>query len=133
MIEILKTKKYLLLSLCLVTTNLLSQFSIEKITFNSANPFSLNDIISNLKNQDKQEVYGTLIIPDSTQKVLDCLRVPKNEFNLDCLLNVKYLKMDLGIKKPGILFKKIENLRNRKKHLEHQQQAVSYCRMMVCP
>ena len=66
MIEILKTKKYLLLSLCLVTTNLLSQFSIEKITFNSANPFSLNDIISNLKNQDKQEVYGTLIIPDST-------------------------------------------------------------------
>ena len=65
MIEILKTKKYLLLSLCLVTTNLLSQFSIEKITFNSANPFSLNDIISNLKNQDKQEVYGTLIIPDS--------------------------------------------------------------------
>ena len=66
MIEILKIKKYLLLSLCLVTTNLLSQFSIEKITFNSANPFSLNDIISNLKNQDKQEVYGTLIIPDST-------------------------------------------------------------------
>ena len=66
MIEILKTKKYLLLSLCLVTTNLLSQFSIEKITFNSANPFSLNDIISNLKNQDKQKVYGTLIIPDST-------------------------------------------------------------------
>ena len=66
MIEILKIKRYLLLSLCLVTTNLLSQFSIEKITFNSANPFSLNDIISNLKNQDKQEVYGTLIIPDST-------------------------------------------------------------------
>ena len=66
MIEILKIKKYLLLSLCLVTTNLLSQFSIEKITFNSANPFSLNDIISNLKNQYKQEVYGTLIIPDST-------------------------------------------------------------------
>ena len=66
MIEILKIKKYLLLSLCLVTTNLLSQFSIEKITFNSANPFSLNDIISNLKNQDKQEVYGTLIIHDST-------------------------------------------------------------------
>ena len=66
MIEILKIKKYLLLSLCLVTTNLLSQFSIEKITFNSANPFSLNDIISNLKNQDNQKVYGTLIIPDST-------------------------------------------------------------------
>ena len=31
------------------------------------------------------------------------------EFNIDCLLNLKYLKMGNKIKKPGILFKKIED------------------------
>ncbi len=59
-------KKFLLVPLFLISANLFSQFSIEKISFQSANPFSLNDIISNLENQDKQEVFGTLIIPDSS-------------------------------------------------------------------
>ena len=67
MIKILNTKKYLLFCLCLFTSTLFSQFSIEKITFSSANPFSFNDIISDLKNQEKQEVYGTLIIPDRAE------------------------------------------------------------------
>ncbi len=64
MIEILNIKKLLLISLYLFTSNIFSQFSVEKITFKSANPFSFNDIISDLKNQDEQEVYGTLIMPD---------------------------------------------------------------------
>ena len=55
MVKILNTKKYLLFCLYLFTSTLFSQFSIEKITFSSANPFSFNDIISDLKNQEKQE------------------------------------------------------------------------------
>ena len=40
-----------------------SQDYEEILSFNSANPFSLNDIIDNLENQEKQVVYGRLIIP----------------------------------------------------------------------
>ena len=36
---------------------------IEKITFKSANPFALSDIIKDLENQEEQEVYGELVIP----------------------------------------------------------------------
>ena len=43
--------------------NLYSQEYNETIEFISSNPFSLNDIIENLDNQDKQEVFGKLIIP----------------------------------------------------------------------
>ena len=43
--------------------NLYSQEYNEKIKFTSSNPFSLNDIIENLDSQEKQEVFGTLIIP----------------------------------------------------------------------
>ena len=35
----------------------------EKIIFQSANPFTLSDIINNLENQTEQEVYGRLSIP----------------------------------------------------------------------
>ena len=92
-------------------------FSANKY-FNDLKPWDLkkvniermNAVIYTVLNQIKSiSILLYPIIPDSTQKVLDCLGVPKNEFNLDCLLNLKYLKMDLSIKKPGILFKKIEN------------------------
>ena len=43
--------------------NLFSQEYNETIKFISSNPFSLNDIIENLDYQEKQEVYGKLIIP----------------------------------------------------------------------
>ena len=70
----------------------------------------MNAVIYTVLNQIKSiSILLYPIIPDSTQKVLDCLGVPRNAFNLDCLLNLKYLKMNLSIKKPGILFKKIEN------------------------
>ena len=36
---------------------------IEKIDFISANPYTFNDIITNIDNQEKQKVYGKLIIP----------------------------------------------------------------------
>ena len=39
--------------------------STEVIEFESANPFSLKDIIKNLHNQDKQDVTGILTIPDN--------------------------------------------------------------------
>ena len=50
----------------IIFINLYSQHTVEKISFQSANPFSFNDVITNLKNQEKQEVYGNLVIPDDT-------------------------------------------------------------------
>jgi len=47
----------------------LSQDFEQIITFQSANPFSLNDIIDNLENQQTQEVYGKLIIPEDTSNL----------------------------------------------------------------
>ena len=35
----------------------------EIISFNSANPFSLSDIIKDLENQQQQEVFGKLTLP----------------------------------------------------------------------
>ena len=40
-----------------------AQFKKETIYFESANPFSLNDIIEDLEDQEKQKVYGELTIP----------------------------------------------------------------------
>ena len=50
----------------IISINLYSQYTVEKISFQSANPFSFNDVITNLENQEKQEVYGNLFIPDDT-------------------------------------------------------------------
>ena len=50
----------------IISINLYSQDTVEKISFQSANPFSFNDVITNLENQEKQEVYGNLFIPDDT-------------------------------------------------------------------
>jgi len=50
----------------IISINLYSQYTAEKISFQSANPFSFNDVITNLENQEKQEVYGNLVIPDDT-------------------------------------------------------------------
>ena len=50
----------------IISINIYSQYTVEKISFQSANPFSFNDVITNLKNQEKQEVYGNLVIPDDT-------------------------------------------------------------------
>ena len=41
--------------------------SSEVIEFESANPFSLKDIITNLDNQEKQTVMGILTIPDNVK------------------------------------------------------------------
>ena len=50
----------------IISINLYSQYTVEKIFFQSANPFSFNDVITNLENQERQEVYGNLVIPDDT-------------------------------------------------------------------
>ena len=50
----------------IISINLYSQYTVEKFFFQSANPFSFNDVITNLENQEKQEVYGNLVIPDDT-------------------------------------------------------------------
>ena len=41
-------------------------YNQEIITFESANPFSFKDIITNLDNQDKQKVFGVLTLPENT-------------------------------------------------------------------
>ena len=56
-------KLYLLIPFCLLVFNLQAQFTIEKIYFESANPYSFNDIITDLDNQKKQKVFGELVIP----------------------------------------------------------------------
>ena len=43
-------------------------FSTERITFISASPFSFQDIITNLDNQESQEVFGILKFPDNYSK-----------------------------------------------------------------
>ena len=40
----------------------------QEIQFESANPFSLKDIITNIDNLDKQIVTGILTIPDNVAK-----------------------------------------------------------------
>ena len=40
-----------------------SQIQKEKISFESANPFAFSDVILDLENQEKQEVYGQLTLP----------------------------------------------------------------------
>ena len=39
------------------------QINQELVHFKSANPFSLSDIINDLENQEKQNVFGKLTIP----------------------------------------------------------------------
>lgn len=56
-------KVYIYLLILFYSFNLYSQEFEEIITFESANPFSLNDIIENLDYQEKQEVFGKLTIP----------------------------------------------------------------------
>ena len=38
----------------------------EKIVFKSANPFALSDIITDLENQQEQEVFGKLTFPNDS-------------------------------------------------------------------
>ena len=40
----------------------------QEVQFESANPFSLKDIITNIDNLDKQVVTGILTIPDNITK-----------------------------------------------------------------
>ena len=48
---------------CGVISTASAQFTQEKISFESANPFSLSDIILHLDEQEKQTVYGQLPLP----------------------------------------------------------------------
>ena len=43
-------------------------YSQEQINFLSANPFSFRDIIKNLDNQESQEVFGILRLPDNASE-----------------------------------------------------------------
>ena len=63
MIHYILKKLYLLITFCLLVFNVQAQFTIEKIHFESANPYSFNDIITDLEKQEKQEVFGELVIP----------------------------------------------------------------------
>ena len=56
-------KKLFFILSFIIVKNLSSQFYQELINFESANPFSLSDIINDLGNQEKQNVFGKLTIP----------------------------------------------------------------------
>ena len=59
-------KLFLLISFFLFTIVIYGQLKIENIQFDSANPYSLNDIITDLENQEKQKVFGKLVIPEDS-------------------------------------------------------------------
>jgi len=62
-------KLFLLISFFLFTFITYGQLKIENIQFDSANPYSFNDVITDLENQEKQKVFGKLVIPqDSISK-----------------------------------------------------------------
>ena len=56
-------KKLFFILSFIIIKNASSQFHQEVINFESANPFSLSDIINDLGNQEKQNVFGKLTIP----------------------------------------------------------------------
>ena len=49
--------------LYIITASVSGQFHQEQVSFESANPFSLSDIITALDEQEKQKVFGQLTIP----------------------------------------------------------------------
>ena len=53
------------LILFLFTITLSAQIK-EKVFFESANPFAMSDVINDLDNQEKQEVYGILTLPNDS-------------------------------------------------------------------
>lgn len=62
-IKILTLKKLFFILTFVIVKSLCGQFHQELVYFESANPFSLSDIINDLDNQDKQSVFGKLTIP----------------------------------------------------------------------
>ena len=56
-------KKLLIILSLIIFSNIRAQIHQEIINFQSANPFSLSDIIANLDQQEKQNVFGNLTIP----------------------------------------------------------------------
>ena len=56
-------KKVLLILSFILVSNIRAQIHQEVISFQSANPFSLSDIITDLDQQEKQSVFGNLTIP----------------------------------------------------------------------
>ncbi|SVB82135.1 uncharacterized protein METZ01_LOCUS234989, partial [marine metagenome] len=63
----LKRILYLLIVSTMFRT-LSGESSREKITFQSANPFGFNDVMSALDEQDDQEVFGYLTFPDNDKE-----------------------------------------------------------------
>ena len=56
-------KKYILIAMLSVA--IAQNTNQEIITFESANPFSFEEIIVHLDDQDTQEVFGILTLPDN--------------------------------------------------------------------
>ena len=56
-------KLFFIVFYLIVSSSIYSQNLVEKMFFKSSNPFSFNDVITNLDNQEKQDVYGNLFIP----------------------------------------------------------------------
>ena len=60
-IYILKTQLFLFLSM--ISFTLFAQYEKQEIYFESANPFSLSDVILHLDQLETQSVYGQLTLP----------------------------------------------------------------------
>lgn len=63
-----KITSILFVTLLFFQLNTYAQFQKEVIHFESANPFSLSDIITDLDRQEKQQVFGQLTIPIDSLK-----------------------------------------------------------------
>ena len=75
-----------------------------------SNPERMNTVIYTVLNQIRSiSILLNPIIPNSSNKILNSLGISRKDYSIDNLANVKFLKMGLKIRKPEILFKKIDN------------------------
>ena len=56
------------ISIAIVLLSVLIPLKKDTLSFVSANPFSFKDIITDLDNQDKQEVFGVLTLPNQIEE-----------------------------------------------------------------
>ena len=74
------------------------------------NPERMNAVIYTILNQIRSiSILLNPIIPNSSKKILNALGVSEKDIKLEKLMDTKFLKSGVGIKKTNILFKKIEN------------------------
>ena len=73
-------------------------------------PIRMKTIIYTIMEQIKDiSILLSPIMPIATSKILDSMNIDIKFRNIECIKNTNMFNFELELKKPGILFKKIEN------------------------